>query len=121
MWKIKKSLFESIKTASKSVYPNEFISLLGGKEDQKIVEELVVLPATFGEDFSSIRLDLMPFDSTIIGSIHSHPSYINLPSNADLNLFSRLGVIHIIIAFPFTDNSFRVMNAKGTELKYELI
>ncbi|MBI4043226.1 MAG: Mov34/MPN/PAD-1 family protein, partial [Candidatus Diapherotrites archaeon] len=93
MWRIKQSLLESIMHASKNVYPDEFISLLAVKNDASLLEELVIVPSEYGEAFSSLRSDLIPFDSRIVGTIHSHPSGKGHPSSEDLNAFSRMGSI----------------------------
>jgi len=53
VYQIKKQTLESIIMAARNVYPNEFFSMLGGKN--RTIEELVVVPATYGEDFSSYR------------------------------------------------------------------
>ncbi len=120
MHKIKKSVLESILMASRKVYPNEFISMLG-KNEKEEVDELVVLPAVYGKNFSSIRTDLIPFDSKIIGTIHSHPSPNNNPSSADLNVFSVLGKIHLIICWPFNLDNIKSFDETGKEITIEII
>lgn len=119
MYKIKESVVESIIIAAKNVYPLEFFSMLGGKN--KTIEELVVVPAEFGEDFSSYRTDLVPFDKGIIGTIHSHPSRNNNPSNADLHAFERFGEIHIIIAYPYNLNTIKAFDNRGNKVVLKVI
>jgi proteasome lid subunit RPN8/RPN11 len=120
MNEIKKSVLESISLAAKKVYPNEFISMLGKNEENEI-SELVVLPAVYGENFSSIRVDLIPFDKSIVGTVHSHPSASNEPSQGDLKVFSALGKIHLIICWPFNLSNIRAFSAKGKEIKLKVI
>ena len=119
MYKIKESVVESIMIAAKNVYPLEFFSMLGGKN--KTIEELVVVPADFGKDFSSYRLDLVPFDRSIIGTIHSHPSAYTHPSAADLHSFEKFGEIHLIIGYPYTLNTIRAFDNKGKKVALEVI
>ena len=119
--KIKKSTLESICSAARNVYPNEFIALLGSSKRNGTIDELVVLPATFGEDFSSIRFDLLPFDSSIAGSVHSHPDSDARPSSADLQVFKETGETHLIIAHPFSFSSTRAFGANGKALKIEVV
>ncbi|MBI4043960.1 MAG: Mov34/MPN/PAD-1 family protein, partial [Candidatus Diapherotrites archaeon] len=64
-----------------------------------------------GEAFSSLRSDLIPFDSRIVGTIHSHPSGKGHPSSEDLNAFSRMGSIHLIAYPPFEWTHFNAFNA----------
>ena len=119
MHSIKNEAVESIILASRNVYPHEFISMLGGKNG--VIEELVVLPADFGEDFSTIRLDLAPFDKTIIGTVHSHPDPDNRPSEADLEVFRRAVQVHIIIGYPYTLNTIKAFDSKGKKVALKVI
>jgi len=118
--KFKKGLLEALCEASKSVYPDEFLAMLSVKKDQGIVEEFVVVPAIFGKSFSSFRPDLLPFDSKIVGTIHSHPSRNNSPSQADLGVFS-MGRVNLIIGFPYFLSSVRAFDNFGKELKLEIM
>ncbi|MFH1663374.1 MAG: Mov34/MPN/PAD-1 family protein [archaeon] len=120
MAKIKETAIESIIIASKQVYPNEFISMLGVNEKNEITE-LVIFPSVYGKNYSSIRADLMPFDRSIVGTIHSHPSPNNFPSAGDLKVFSALGKIHLIICWPFNLNSIKAFDSKGKETILEVI
>ena len=118
--KIKRKTAESICQAARNTYPNEFIALIGSRE-KGTIDDLVVLPATYGSSFSSIRIDLLPFDSSILGSVHSHPGRSALPSKADLRVFRKTGEMHLIIAYPFTFESMRAMNALGQEIELEVV
>lgn len=120
MVKIKESVIESICLASRNVYPNEFISMLGKNKENEIFE-LVMLPAVYGKNFSSIRTDLIPFDKNIIGTIHSHPSKNNNPSQGDLKVFSMLGKIHLIICWPFNLEDIKAFDREGKEIQIEKI
>jgi len=120
MVKIKSGTLEAIALAAQNVYPDEFIALLGSRK-KGIIDEFVVLPATFGESFSSLRMDLLPFDKSIVGSVHSHPSRSARPSQGDLLAFPAMGEIHLIIAYPFSLGSARAFDAKGKELVLEVL
>lgn len=120
-WKITPALVENICSSARSTYPDEFISLLGVKEKgSHTLSELVVVPAEFGKTHSSLRIDLIPFDPLIVGSIHSHPSPNARPSSADKNFFSRLGSIHIIIGHPYTFNTMRAYLSNGKPISLPL-
>ena len=120
-FRVKKAVIANIISAAKNVYPNEFIALLGGDRDRKIVDEIVILPAIFGEMHSIIRSDLMPFDKRILGSVHSHPSEYAVPSDADLQAFASFGQINIIIAFPYTLDSMKDFDQKGKKILLEVV
>ncbi len=119
MYSIRKQALESIIIAARNVYPLEFFSMLGGKN--KAIEELVVVSAHFGEDFSSYRLDLVPFDREIIGTVHSHPSVHNYPSDADLESFSKFGEVHLIISYPYDLNTIRAFDNKGKKITLKVV
>ncbi|MFA4855826.1 MAG: Mov34/MPN/PAD-1 family protein [archaeon] len=117
---IKKATLEALLLAAKNTYPDEFIALLSSTKG-KIIDEFVLLPATYGKDFSSIRIDLAPYDRNVKGSVHSHPGPYAMPSRADLHAFREMGEIHLIIAAPFNFNSVRAFKANGSETKIEVI
>jgi proteasome lid subunit RPN8/RPN11 len=117
---IKKATLEALLLAAKNTYPDEFIALLSSKRG-KAIDEFVLLPATYGKSFSSIRTDLAPYDSGIRGSVHSHPGPNARPSRADLRAFRAMGEIHLIIAAPFNFNSVRAFKANGEETKIEVV
>jgi len=119
MFKIKKEVIESIIIAAKNVYPDEFFSMLGGTNT--LIEELVIIPATYGKNFSSFRADLIPFDNKIIGTIHSHPSIYNHPSKADVDAFRKFGKIHIIISYPYDLNTIKAFDNKGNQEQLKVI
>lgn len=120
MMRVREGVIESIILASRNTYPNEFLSLLGG--DKEEIKELVVIPAThYGKNFSFMQQFLVPFDSSIRGSVHSHPSTNPLPSSADLNVFGKYGEFNMIIAYPFTPETIRAYNAEGKPVEYRVV
>ena len=120
-FRVKKAVIANIISAAKSVYPNEFIALLGGDREKRVVDEIVVLPAVFGAVHSIIYSDLAPFDRRIVGSVHSHPSEYAVPSDADLQAFARFGQINIIIAFPYTLDSMNFFDSRGKKISVEVV
>ena len=121
MWRIKRELVESICEAAQNTYPQEFLALIGGDPDNNLIEELVMVPAIYGEKFSSLRRDLIPLDFSIIGTVHSHPSRHLRASRGDLVAFPKLGQVHLIIGLPFDLSSLKLFDNKGKELEYEVI
>jgi len=120
LWKIKRELLKMIMEASKSSYPDEFGAFLRAKHG--IIYELVMLPGTLSGGRSVIyNLMMKPIDFTIVGSVHSHPSGVPLPSEADLRMFSRTGDVHIIVAYPYTLTSWKAYNRIGEEIDVKVI
>ena len=121
MYKVTLNTIGAIIEAAKHTFPNEFIGMLGGEKKEKLINELIAVPAIFGENFSSIYTHLLPFDSKMIGTVHSHPSMSNYPSNQDLAAFGRLGEVHIIIANPFNLYSLSGYDSKGKMVRLKII
>jgi proteasome lid subunit RPN8/RPN11 len=121
MVEIKKATLEALLLAAKNTFPDEFIALLSSAAGGNAIDEFVLLPATYGKDFSSIRLDLAPYDKNVRGSVHSHPGPYARPSRADLRAFRAMGKIHLIIAAPFNLQSVKAFNAAGIEEKISVI
>ena len=121
MWKIKLATLESILLAARNTYPNEFMSLLGGSRQAKNIDELVVVPAVFGETFTLVQTHLIPFDQRIVGSVHSHPSGRASPSAEDLNAFSAFGDIHLIVGEPFALDSVRAYTVAGKAVRLQVV
>jgi proteasome lid subunit RPN8/RPN11 len=120
--KIKRQTLQALVIAAQNTYPHEFIALLGSTQKKSgVIDEFIVLPATFGETFSSIRLDLLPYTSGAIGSVHSHPGPSASPSRGDLSAFRAMGEIHLIIAYPFSFESTKAFDANGKQLQLEVV
>ena len=87
---IKKELLSLLLELGKNSHPNEFAALL--KEEEGVISELNLLPGTVtGSSSASIFFDMMPLDTHLAGSAHSHPNGVLRPSSADVNFFPRAG------------------------------
>jgi proteasome lid subunit RPN8/RPN11 len=65
---------------------------------------------------------MLPVDFSVVGTVHSHPSSIARPSEADLDLFSHFGRIHIIVGVtPFGGVSWKTYDYAGNEVSVEII
>jgi len=79
-WKIKRECLDLILECSKSNYPNEFGGLLRVDALSKnTIIEVVILPGTISGDSHAIfKLHMLPIDFSMVGTVHSHPSLINM-------------------------------------------
>lgn len=86
---------------ARSGYPNEVLLLLRGKvrNGTAFIESLVIPPFARGSSNRAYfnRMALPP-DRSLVGSIHSHPSGVALPSTEDL-LYG-YGPVIMIIGYP---------------------
>ncbi len=120
MWKIRRNVLKLINESSKSSYPNEFGAFLRAK--YKIIYEIILLPGTVSGGRSVLyNLLMKPIDFSIVGSVHSHPSGFPIPSQADLDMFSKTGDVHIIVAYPFNEQSWKAYNRDGEEIEVKII
>jgi len=101
-------------------HPNEFVALL--KERDGLIDEVNMLHGTVvREDSASLFYDMMPLDTHVAGSAHSHPSGPIRPSDADLTFFPRTGRYHLIIGYPYQKNNWRCFTADGKPHELEVI
>ncbi len=122
-WKIARNCLDLILECAKSEYPNEFGGFLRVDADEKdTITEIVILPGTISGDSHAIfRMNMLPIDFAIVGTVHSHPSYSARPSGADLHLFQKHGKIHIISAKPFDEFSWKAYDYMGREIDVDVI
>jgi len=111
---------EMMLAAAKDTHPREFACVLRAQDG--VITELLLVPGTLsGENNAILRLHMLPIDLTIIGSAHSHPTPNATPSQADLNLFSRFGPIHLILGYPYTMRSWAAYNRNGERVELAVI
>lgn len=117
---IKKRTLRMILEASKSSYPEEFGAFL--RAEKGVIRELILLPGTVsGQRHASFKLYMLPIDFTIVGTVHSHPSGVCLPSEADLQLFRRYGWVHIIVCMPYDTSSWACFDMTGERRELEVV
>jgi len=118
-----RDLLEGILAYSRDAHPKEAILLLRGRArgDLIAIEEVVIPPlATHGLGFSEFNPYALPFDPSIIGLFHTHPSGIAEPSTEDLNHF--YGIVMVIAAYPYRSQmDLRAFGAAGNELELEVV
>lgn len=121
MVRINREALETFLELCKQVYPNENIMLIRGKVKKgvAVVEEFLIPPfSTYAVGFSGFSTHMIPFDLSIIGIAHSHPSGNNSPSLEDLNgIFGRL---MMIAGYPYNEGALAVYNGKGEKLEFTI-
>jgi proteasome lid subunit RPN8/RPN11 len=108
---------------SRGHHPNEAILILRGKtsRDTITVDGLVIPPfASSGPYFSGFSNFFLPFDSSYVGTVHSHPSGSNRPSLEDLNR-GFFGSVSIIIAYPYEDETMAAYDSSGNKLEIKIL
>jgi proteasome lid subunit RPN8/RPN11 len=122
-WFIRKDCLKIILECAKSEFPNEFGGLLRiDMESKNTIIEVILLPGTIsGNSQALFKLHMLPIDFSIVGTVHSHPRGRAIPSEADLSLFNKYGKIHIIIASPFNEYSWKSYDYLGKEINIEIL
>ena len=120
---IRRNAANGIISYAKTLHPNESILVLQGRttKEQTIIEGLVLPPfASRGPHYSGFSNWHLPFDSSYIGTAHSHPSGSNRPSLEDLNR-GFFGAVSIIIAHPYEDGTMAAYDITGKRLEIEIM
>ena len=107
-----------IMEASKDSFPMEFGAFM--RAEKNVVYEIAILPGTIqGDRHTIFMLYNKPIDFTLVGSVHSHPSGVTLPSDEDLRMFSNTGPIHVIVGYPYNLENYSAYDRAGkpTEMK----
>ncbi len=117
--KIARDTLSFILGVCKSSSPKEFAGMLQATGD--IITDVVIVPGTESSDESAVmQLFMLPNISTI-GTVHSHPSGNRRPSGADLELFDRKGMYHIIVGAPYDASSWTCYDSKGNPVLLEVV
>lgn len=117
---IKQDLLSLLLEMGRENHPNEFVALI--RERDGIMDEVTLLPGTIaGEDSASLFYDMMPLDTHVAGSAHSHPNGALRPSDADVNFFPRTGRYHLIIGYPYRKSDWKCFTADGEPCNLEVI
>ena len=118
--RIRRELLEYLLELARDFYPNEFAGFL--RERDGVFEEVLIAPNPhFGSSSAFFDTWMLPYDESIKGTVHSHPGPSPWPSQADLNFFSKFGGVHMIIAYPFTEDSVRAYRNDGSRLGIEVV
>lgn len=122
-WQISRRCLNLIIESAKSIYPREFGGFLRVDDEKKnLISEVVLIPGTIsGNSHAIFRLHMLPVDFNIVGTVHSHPNSIASPSSADLELFRKHGRIHLIMASPFNEGSWKAYDYTGRQVKLEIV
>ena len=92
------------------------------RERDGFIDEVNMLPGTVvREDSASLFYDMMPLDTHVAGSAHSHPRGAISPSDADLRFFPRTGKYHLIIGYPYRKTDWRCFTADGEPHELEVV
>ena len=114
---LQKDVLDSILSYCQMNHPDEAVLILKGKsKNGKItVNGLVIPPFNHTEStFGGFPQSFLPFDSSYVGIVHSHPDGSAEPSVEDLQKF--FGLVSITVKSPYDDESVFAWDSSGNPI-----
>jgi proteasome lid subunit RPN8/RPN11 len=119
-WGIQRDVLDMIAESARATHPREFGAAM--RAEGGVIHELVLVPGTIGGDAHAfLPLYQLPYDPSICGTVHSHPSPNPQPSDADRQLFNAFGHTHLIMAAPYGDRTWVAYDQNGQIVKLEIV
>jgi proteasome lid subunit RPN8/RPN11 len=123
---IAQSVLVDLSAMARSAHPKEMIAFLsssrGGIIDGRLhLDELQLQAYDASEDAASVQLWNLPTVTGIMGTVHSHPGGDGRPSDADLHLFSKYGLVHGILPEPYRPGMVRFYGKNGRSIRVRII
>ena len=102
--------------------PNEYVALLSGDIEDKIlkIKGLIFLPFKASSSSAVMEVFMMPMTTKSVGSIHSHPGPSANPSQADITFFGKNGYFHMIICRPYSESTIKAYDTYGNPMTYQV-
>ncbi len=117
---ITRKTLRMILEASRDIYPREFGAILRAEEG--VITELLLIPGTVsGNRHAIFQIHMIPTDFAVVGTVHSHPSGVYEPSDEDRALFNKFGGIHLIVGYPYEENTWAAWTNKGQRATLRVI
>lgn len=106
--------------AAHSSHPREFGALLEGTIQGGTLRITgYILPRSLSSQGSVLmNLGLLPSTTQSVGSIHSHPGASALPSEGDIRFFGKRGLVHFIIARPYSRSAVKGYDRWGRQIEF---
>jgi len=112
---------EDMTEFARTNHPKEFIALLDGKVKDNALHITGLLFQPFDASrHSTVMKAFLPPATAGVGSVHSHPSSSIRPSDADRRFFSKHGMVHFIIAYPYDKEHLACFDIDGNRLEFKL-
>jgi proteasome lid subunit RPN8/RPN11 len=118
---IGKDIIESIIELAIINNPKEFVAFFKGYvKDNKLILDSLVYQQYYATTHSATPIFHFN-DTNFYGSVHSHPSYNNNPSQTDIRFFRKIGIVNCIICKPYKVENVRFFNHEGDDINVEII
>ncbi len=119
---VERQVIQTVIEFAKNAHPNEFSAYLQGKVTNKIlyVKGIVYEHYHANESQAIISADL-PLLHEVVGTVHSHPSFNNLPSSMDKRGLFTMGLVNLIICRPYTFNRVAAYDTHGRPIEFTIV
>lgn len=119
---ITRDVIATISEMARASSPLEFTALLSGKIKNKvlIISGIVFQQYEASENATAMHMDL-PLIHNTVGSVHSHPGRSNRPSDTDLAFFSKHGIFHLIVCFPYNEEDIAAYDKGGARQTFDIL
>ncbi|MGN0093951.1 MAG: Mov34/MPN/PAD-1 family protein [Methanobrevibacter sp.] len=119
---VDREVLESVIYYAKKAYPHEFLSMLDGliKDNALYITGLIFIPGETSDTGAVLHYDQLPPNTKFYGTVHSHPGPSAMPSDADLETFSKRGFFHMIVRLPYTIETFKAYDKGGNPMDFEI-
>ena len=114
---LQKEVLDSILSYCQMSHPDEGVLILKGKSKngEITINGLVIPPFNHTEPtFGGFPQSFLPFDSSYIGIVHSHPDGSSEPSIEDLQKF--FGLVSVIVRSPYDEESVSAWDSSGNSI-----
>jgi len=119
---LKLDVRDGILSYCKMKHPNEGLLILRGKSKKGniTIDGLIIPPFSHsGPTFAGFPHSFLPFDSSYVGTVHSHPNGSENPSVTDLHNFFSL--VSLIVKSPYEDDDIFAWDRNGNSIKLTII
>ncbi|MCL9817637.1 Mov34/MPN/PAD-1 family protein [Natronocalculus amylovorans] len=115
--------------ASEETHPNEYMGMLRAEDSRKlgldrkgqVITDVLIIPGTRSNATSAtVQSSMIPNDIKSVGSVHSHPSGVLRPSDADLATFTS-GDVHIIVGAPYGWGDWKAFDNSGQQTTLDVL
>ena len=119
---IERNVLLTITEFAKKAHPHEFSAYLQGK----VVNKVLYVKGIVYEHYSATETQAvisanLPLLSEVVGTVHSHPSFNNLPSATDKKGLFTMGLTNLIICQPYTLTRIAAYDTAGRPLDFTIV
>jgi len=104
-------------------HPNEAVLILRGKSKKGniTIDGLIIPPFSYTDNttFAGFPSSFLPFDTSYVGIVHSHPKGSEKPSITDLHNF--FGLVSVIVKSPYDDADIFAWDSKGDPIEITVV